>query len=297
MLLMMAITSDYTFYVVSPTIGAIFVAHNLLTTSHCRHQVGSTDPFRLQNGSFHEEDQGYGIRFDKENPPLMFVHKSRIYSHLKRARNLVALSTLAAGLFALTPAAHAQFIGMDFTSSTFNSFTAAATVGYSFTTSKTIDVTGLGIWDQNGTGLHASHTVGLWNSSGSLLTSALVDAGTFDTAIASDAGGDFRVKNVTPLLLTPGTYEIAAWYPGFDDFWALQATPQPLAGVTFGSPLSGLSGSLFRPTGNSLVQPNAYFGPTFVVASVGGTPEPGSLALIVAMSLTGAGILRRRRAR
>ena len=77
-------------------------------------------------------------------------------------------------------------------------------------------VTGLGIWDDNGDGLGASHAVGIWDSSGTLLANANVSNGTNATLI-----GEFRMTSLLPeeqIFLTSGyTYTIGAFYNNADD--------------------------------------------------------------------------------
>lgn len=79
------------------------------------------------------------------------------------------------------------------------------TIGYEFTANQNITVTDLGFLDASGTGLAESHEVGIYNTSGVLLASALVPAGT-----AAPLTGAFRYVGITDLDLTAGTEYICA---------------------------------------------------------------------------------------
>src|SRR5205085_1953223 len=89
---------------------------------------------------------------------------------------------------------------------------ADQTVGFQFTDGgPNLEVTALGVWDQNGDGLLNSHFVGIWDINGNLLGQVLVAAGTTDPLI-----GEFRYATLTqPILLNCGfQYVIGANYPG-----------------------------------------------------------------------------------
>src|SRR5262249_58403989 len=79
------------------------------------------------------------------------------------------------------------------------------TRGWSFTTADSLTVTALGWWDFGNDGLAASHQVGIWNTSGTLLMSATVASGTTDP-LASGFRFDSALTGTT--TLAPGTYVI-----------------------------------------------------------------------------------------
>lgn len=91
------------------------------------------------------------------------------------------------------------------------------TVGYRFTVATSLDVDGLGFYDSAGDGLARSHDVGLWNNSGTLVTSVTVAAGTGATL----ANGYRWVTLSPPVLLSGGgTYTIGAQVAsGSGDAW------------------------------------------------------------------------------
>lgn len=79
------------------------------------------------------------------------------------------------------------------------------TIGYEFTANQNITVTDLGFLDASGTGLAESHEVGIYNTSGTLLASALVPSGT-----AAPLTGQFRYVPISGLDLTAGTEYVCA---------------------------------------------------------------------------------------
>jgi hypothetical protein len=85
------------------------------------------------------------------------------------------------------------------------------TVGWSFTSSIPLTVDGLGLWDQTGSGLREPQTVGLWTSSGELLSTAIVGASSTPVPSSSSAG-QWLFTSVTPFVLSPGDYVLGALY-------------------------------------------------------------------------------------
>lgn len=78
------------------------------------------------------------------------------------------------------------------------------TLGYAFTTSSTVDVVALGVYDAGGDGLTESHPVGLWDVTGTLLGSTTVPAG------GGTLVDGFRFVSISDLRLDPGSYVVAA---------------------------------------------------------------------------------------
>jgi hypothetical protein len=160
------------------------------------------------------------------------------------------------------------------------SFTGAAnfgapegTFGWSFTLSNTITVTELGYFDFGGNGLSDAHDVGIWTSSGTLLVSATVPAGT-----AGTLNGDFRYVLVAATLLAPGDYVIGGFTPADSgDPVAVQAaTITTASGISYDASRSIGGSSLTFPIGDTSGQPNSYFGPNFIFV-----PEPTTTALLL----------------
>jgi hypothetical protein len=136
------------------------------------------------------------------------------------------------------------------------------TAGYSFTVLRTIQVNALGFYDWDGDGLNMAHSVGLWNSSGTLLASALVDS-------ASRLEDLFRYTDVAPILLGPGTYTLGATSGDGSD-WVkyggavTSLTTIPEITSTF-EPLYALGASLNRPTLTGYTVAPGIFGPNLDV--------------------------------
>jgi hypothetical protein len=97
-----------------------------------------------------------------------------------------------------------------------SSFTVNTTLGYSFTALDDLLATDLGLFDLDqgtnavGNGLTETHTVGLWKADGTLLSSAVVPAGTAGTLV-----GGFRYTPIAPVLLESGaTFVVGVHYLG-----------------------------------------------------------------------------------
>lgn len=167
------------------------------------------------------------------------------------------------------------------------------TLGSQFTANSNVLVTALGIFDDSQDGLVDRYEVGLFDSIGNLLTSTIVPNGTAGTLI-----NQFRYASITPFALSAGqTYEIGALYLDGND---------GLIGPGFGGPTNfGTDPAITFNTstytsGNTLSAPlnsvggAGYFGPNFIVSSTA-VPEPGSVAMLIGMGATGAGVFLRRR--
>jgi hypothetical protein len=167
-------------------------------------------------------------------------------------------------------------------------------LGWSFTTNTNVTVDGLGFYDAllgGGTsGLSAGCNcgeVGIYNSSGVLLASALVTS--------SDPASDFfRWASITPIILPAGgTYYIAAETGSAQYTWdtsGFAVSPD----INFLQDQWVYSSTLAFPV-NSLGITNAIFGPNFEEEAVPPVPEPATVSLL-GMGLLGlVGALRRKR--
>lgn len=136
-------------------------------------------------------------------------------------RDMKKLLLLPLALLALVvPAAHAATLFTQNLAPDRNNFDG--TIGMQFTVSAAtssftgLSVTALGFQDADGDGLLSAHTVGIWNSIGTLIASASISAGTGATLDAN-----YRYVNlVTPVLLLAGqTYTIGARVFNGGDAW------------------------------------------------------------------------------
>jgi hypothetical protein len=173
-------------------------------------------------------------------------------------------------------------------------------LGWKFTTNSPINVTDLGYYDAGANGLITTHSVGIFDNTGVLLTSASVDAGTTDPLV-----GMFRYKSITPYLLAAGQTYIVAGTSGFSpnpggadpfSFGVIGLTTDPSITIPFPGDRYHLQAddTLTFPTASAGY--NVMLGPNFQIGApeTSPVPEPGSLALL---ACGGMSLLMRRRRR
>jgi len=226
----------------------------------------------------------------------------------KRISGLAALG-LAAIAIAVTPmTAIAQVPAMTWT--TAPTSTGAFVLGWQFsTTNFNVQVTALGVFDNNAKnslpdGLAEAHTVGIYNSVGTLLVSAVVPAGAVGTL-----NNFYRYTNISPIILAPNSsYTVAD--TNVNEVFAFGGpgtVPQPPA-TTTGIAIAASNAAVFNANGGATLafptskpnQPTGYTffgGPNFLVGTLtpAGTPEPGASALLIGTGTTGVLFLMRRR--
>jgi hypothetical protein len=151
------------------------------------------------------------------------------------------------------------------------------TFGWTFTVGSTnLQVSGLGVWDNNQDGLLVPHQVGIWGSAG-LVSSVTVEAGT-----AAPLVGEYRVESLpAPVILTSGsTYTIGAFYQNDDAYHGVTST-----GPVIAPEISGVearyevSGSMVQPTETLAPGNPPYVGPNFEFTPI---PEPETWTLVLA---------------
>jgi len=167
------------------------------------------------------------------------------------------------------------------------------TLGWEFEANAAVVVTELGIFDDSQDGLSDSYPIGIWDSTGHLLASAIVASGTTDPLI-----DQFRYHSIGPILLAAGHfYSIGALYATSHDPLIFPGTATGFASdpaITFTQAAFASGASLSNPTSSAGPQPG-FFGPNFVLnPSVIIVPEPMSPAL-VGVALVGLAIARRRK--
>ncbi len=160
-------------------------------------------------------------------------------------------------------------------------------LGIVFMANTNFSVDALGFYDQSD--LTGPETVGLYDSSGNLLASAIV-------SLSDSVVGGYLFQSITPVALTAGdTYTVDA-YVGAND-WSYGATaPNSAAEVTYEYHDYAYGGALSYPTqtiNEAPSQKGTYYGPNFEIEST--LPEPATLTLFGA-GLLGLGVVRRRRA-
>ena len=169
-------------------------------------------------------------------------------------------------------------------------------LGYDFTIGpQNIQITALGLWDQNQDGLGSAHVVGLWDNSGNLLAKATISPGTVDPLV-----GEFRYSsalvliNPGPLILSAGmTYVLGAAYIANDpdQFKATSsATFDPA--VISGNMRFSAGGFSFPSNSNgagTLLGPNAQFN---VISN--GVPESGSTVVLMLGAVAAIAVVERR---
>ncbi len=163
------------------------------------------------------------------------------------------------------------------------------TLGWQFSTSQSINVTGLGVFDDSQDGLTVSHDVGIWDSLGNLMGMTTVSAGTVDPLV-----NQFRYSSVS-FSLAAGTYDIGAlWADSNDniDFVGFVNGFATAPGITFVQNSFAPGSTLTDPTFGGGPTPG-YFGPNFLY-NTSSTPEPGTLILLGSGLLGAVGVIRRK---
>jgi hypothetical protein len=185
---------------------------------------------------------------------------------------------------------------VSFVSSGLSAPSAGQSVGWQFDVLDSVTVTGLSWYDKDGDGLNFAHTVGIWNSAGTLLGSAMIPDG---TAATLDSAG-FRYVSVTPFTLDAGNSYIVG---GQDFFGSSDGLEFNVSSQTTAPQISyvnarytNFGAGFARPTNISGAS-TGFYGPSFELTPAGApssVPEPGATALLGCLSLSGAGFAWRR---
>ncbi len=206
---------------------------------------------------------------------------------LRQVRLAAAMACWAATLVA-TPALAQSAPAYTISGSSFYAGDSPVTVGFTFTATQDVALTALGYHDHQQNGLANPHDIGLFSTSGTLLASATIAAGTGAPLI-----GEYRYVNLgSAFMLQSGTqYVLAAHTDGVD-------------GYRYGGALTvSLDPRLTAPAspGRYLYGPNLaypalsffdfYATPNMLLA----VPEPGAWAMMVVGLAVVGGMARRRR--
>lgn len=162
--------------------------------------------------------------------------------------------------------------------------------GWEFDVFAETSVTDLGFFDDGGDGLLESHDIGIWDSSGTLLTSATIAAGSGATLIDG-----FRYIDIADILLGVGNGYVIAATDLTDDEMAVDVDSiSTVASIAWVESRFGVTGgSLGLPT--SSIGRDAYFGPNFLTGgTTAAVPAPASLVLF-GIGLAALGSMRKRK--
>lgn len=163
------------------------------------------------------------------------------------------------------------------------------TLGFEFSVAAASTIDELGVYDNLGDGLTASANIGIWDLSGSLLTSTTIAAG------GGVLNGLFRYASITPFALTPGTHYIVGAYTtdlasSLNTGQGGTGTYNPLVTVYQDRYSNFNSAFSFPDTTQGSVQ-GAWLGGNFNLATV---PEPAAWTLMIGgFAMTGTALRRR----
>lgn len=165
----------------------------------------------------------------------------------------------------------------------------SADIGWSFLVgAQNLQLTALGLYDQNQDGLQTSHEVGIWTSAGVLVTETTIPSGT-----AASLTGSYRYEAVTPVTLLAGqTYVLGAHFAPVVDLCGSACGDASLSSgtQTFNSGITYLTSRIKpaaigdAPLGFPSVDagvPGGLIGPNFLITAqdAAPTPEPAGLGL------------------
>jgi hypothetical protein len=159
-------------------------------------------------------------------------------------------------------------------------------VGWQFQVNTAILVDGLAFWDNTDT---SSHDVGIYSD----LTSLLLVSATVLSTDPQEGTGPWRVHSITPYLLQPGVYDIAA-EAGSDNYTYGPTSMSTMPEITFLEDRYLFENTVLAFPSQSSGGIQGWFGPSFTAVDAP-TPEPASWGLLGAGLLCLTGIWRRRR--
>jgi len=164
----------------------------------------------------------------------------------------------------------------NFSPGTNSSDNTPGSLGLMFTTNATLTVDELGFFDIPN--LTSGETVTLYDSTGNALTSAFVP-------LTSTVDDGYFMQSITPLVIAPGTYTIAAFIGDNPfEFYVGVVAGAGIASVSPSGDFSLGSTPSYPNPQNDALDGNDYYGATFEVSTnvQGSAPEPGAWIMVAA---------------
>jgi hypothetical protein len=232
---------------------------------------------------------------------LVGVHAVEVLPKLRRSNTLrnaflAAISAAALAACLVSGTAKAGELGVDFTSDSVSNFGQSIwNLGYEFTVVSNTTVIGLANFDNGSLGnLPQDQQVGLWDSSGNLLTSAYVGADQGSTQM-----GLWGWTGISGVTLVAGQTYIVGGQGAADYTGETPVTVSPY--ITYVQDMYYYWGTtdnnpLYEPLaseGFSLPSQAGWFGGNVVLSGTA-IPEPGTVLLLVP-ALGALALLRRKR--
>jgi len=196
------------------------------------------------------------------------------------------------------PAVAASMNAIDFTVPGINSTNSQWSLGFQFTTNKTVNVTALGFYDDDQNGLTEAHEVGIFDDRGTLLVNVTVNP-------EASLDGFFRYTSVAPTVLQAGKTFFIAAATGAEKYTFNPTDFSVNPNITFVASAFRASTTLVFP-GDTLASSGdnpgrlitsdtntGYFGPNFKADDVVAVPTP---ALLPGLLSLGVSVWRKRRA-